>query len=668
MKTSFLIWATSLLTAVSNAHPTPNQMGDVLDVPDSENRTALEEAFSREAIHKLMSRQQQQVAVTGAQGNIQARYEIRQLHDHHPKQFDLFILAMQQFQNMPSSQTTSYFQVAGIHGVPRVSWNGVNPEDGCSDCANADGYCTHDIPLFPAWHRAYMALFEQQFVALAQQIASQYSGSQRQDYINAAATIRFPYWDWAANPPSGRTAFPRLISDAQTTINGPNGLQTINNPIYSYRLADTSGLIYSPFTNWQNTARYPNSNGQSNDGQENSVFGGGSGSSNLRSQVFSMFSNCKDYLPFSNDAVGSSACNSLEGIHNDVHTLTGGPGTGSGDSYVSGGHMTYLPEAAFDPIFWLHHCNVDRLFAMWQTINPNSYGASGQSNHNTWVLRQGEQVDANTALKPFRSDTNGNFWTTNNVRNWAQTFKYTYPEFVDSKGDSGAINSYVNALYGTATATAGSSKRTASSEASPVDALPSVADALATNTPVLASVFNDLLHYSNGSSVQYVANMHIPRYALNGSYTVYMFNGQPACEDPDTFMTDPSLITPVGVPAMPGMSSKLMTSRSIPITDHLTGCHKSGDLTDLHIDSVSSYLGKNMDWRIVGPDGNCVDASKLDGFQVGVFASSMSPITCMEELPTWSDFLPLPNITDGKCGGAQLGSAVFDLTHIFTHS
>lgn len=26
--------------------------------------------------------------------------------------------------------------------------------------------------------------------------------------------------------------------------------------------------------------------------------------------------------------------------------------------------------SAFDPIFYLHHCNVDRLFALWSAINP----------------------------------------------------------------------------------------------------------------------------------------------------------------------------------------------------------------------------------------------------------------------------------------------------------
>lgn len=41
--------------------------------------------------------------------------------------------------------------------------------------------------------------------------------------------------------------------------------------------------------------------------------------------------------------------------HNDVHVSVGGPG----------GWMTDPDEAAKDPIFWLHHSNIDRIWAEW---------------------------------------------------------------------------------------------------------------------------------------------------------------------------------------------------------------------------------------------------------------------------------------------------------------
>lgn len=35
--------------------------------------------------------------------------------------------------------------------------------------------------------------------------------------------------------------------------------------------------------------------------------------------------------------------------------------------------MGFPEVAAFDPVFWLHHANVDRLFAMWQALHLDSY-------------------------------------------------------------------------------------------------------------------------------------------------------------------------------------------------------------------------------------------------------------------------------------------------------
>ena len=46
---------------------------------------------------------------------------------------------------------------------------------------------------------------------------------------------------------------------------------------------------------------------------------------------------------------------SLEGPHGNVHVLVGGPG----------GNMSLVSRAARDPIFWLHHGNIDRLWDRW---------------------------------------------------------------------------------------------------------------------------------------------------------------------------------------------------------------------------------------------------------------------------------------------------------------
>jgi tyrosinase len=50
----------------------------------------------------------------------------------------------------------------------------------------------------------------------------------------------------------------------------------------------------------------------------------------------------------------------LEGIH------------GSGHGWV-GGSMGLIPTAPCDPIFWMHHCEIDRIWAEWQAANPGQH-------------------------------------------------------------------------------------------------------------------------------------------------------------------------------------------------------------------------------------------------------------------------------------------------------
>lgn len=56
----------------------------------------------------------------------------------------------------------------------------------------------------------------------------------RAAYLQAAADFRMPYWDWAAPAPEGDTQFPKVFWEPLTFQNGPNGMQYIRNPLYSY--------------------------------------------------------------------------------------------------------------------------------------------------------------------------------------------------------------------------------------------------------------------------------------------------------------------------------------------------------------------------------------------------------------------------------------------------
>ena len=333
-------------------------------------------------------------AITGVPGTVHPRLEVRQMYAQQPNQFTLLLLALQQFGSQNQSNQLSYYQIAGIHGVPRVNWDGVAQG---SSSAGTDGYCTHDSVLFPAWHRAYMALFEQQFITVVNSVAASFTNpTTKATMQSAAATMRFPYWDWAAIPPSGGPDLPSIVSTQSVNVTQPDGSsKQIINPLFRHDFASTSDLVYSPFVNWAATLRYPSSdaaNAASVEANATTAFNNIRAS--LQDQIYQMFSTCTDYLHFSNDdsTSSSSTCsNSLEAIHNTVHNTAGG-----GTSTISGGHMTYLALAGFDPIFWLHHMNVDRFFALWQAINPNSYGASQIAPHATWTIAQGSNQNANS--------------------------------------------------------------------------------------------------------------------------------------------------------------------------------------------------------------------------------------------------------------------------------
>lgn len=101
----------------------------------------------------------QTIAITGVQnGVVSPRLEIRQLQQN-SEMFNIYLLALGALQQIDSSDNLSYYQIAGIHGMPFQAWDGVQQ---CSTCADDGwgGYCMHNDDLFPFWHRPYVALFE----------------------------------------------------------------------------------------------------------------------------------------------------------------------------------------------------------------------------------------------------------------------------------------------------------------------------------------------------------------------------------------------------------------------------------------------------------------------------------------------------------------------------
>ena len=65
-------------------------------------------------------------------------------------------------------------------------------------------------------------------------------------------------------------------------------------------------------------------------------------------------------------------------LHNGPHTWVGSQDdwtTGAAPAFIAG-PMSIPAVSINDPIFWLHHCNVDRLWSTWQQRHPSTDGSS----------------------------------------------------------------------------------------------------------------------------------------------------------------------------------------------------------------------------------------------------------------------------------------------------
>jgi tyrosinase len=191
----------------------------------------------------------------------------------------------------------------------------------------------HRGPVFLPWHREYLRRFELEL--------------QRID-----SSVTLPYWDWTVDNLTTSSIW-------NSDFMGGNG-RVGDNKVMSGPFAHDSGnwplSIDGPYLRRQfmaNTNRLPTD---------------------------IEVTNCLTITPYDTSPwTGSSNPsfrNTLEGwigsgmIHNRVHMWVGGSMT--------------LGSSPNDPIFFLHHCNIDRIWAQWQSNHPTGYSpvTGGPLGHN----------------------------------------------------------------------------------------------------------------------------------------------------------------------------------------------------------------------------------------------------------------------------------------------
>lgn len=553
-------------------------------------------------------------------------------------QLSLYLLALSALGKRSYSDPNSYYAISGIHGRPYIGWNG----ETATGTPNT-GYCTHSSILFPTWHRPYLALYEQAIHAQMQTLVSQFPAAQQSRWQNAVNGFRIPYWDWATN----NAQMPAILTTPTVTVTQTTGQQqTINNPLFSYNFPSLSRSDFpdSPFYVWKNTLRYPTSQTSTATSQNtkvNSQLRNNAASQKQRVYNLLVSSTYNNYAAISNKASNTNAPDSLEAVHDVIHGLTG-----------NGGHMSYVDYSAFDPIFYLHHANIDRLFAMWQALYPNAWITQGQNNpYGTYGVPPNTIEVATTPLTPFRNAA-GAFHTSNSARSTA-SFGYSYPEIPDwnYQNNPAGLTQYVagkvQSLYGSTTTQvqqSGTAKRDTSSDNS-------------TATAIDNSV-------NDGKYYDWRVDVHANKMVLGGSYFVHVFLGQPAA-DPASWSSQPELVGDYVVftnksPSKPDAGNVCkkkdnLVSGSVFLTQALL--NQIAAVGSLNPDDVVKYVKKNIQWRISDMNDVPIDVSSVCDLKISVSAAQVTLPSGGAILPTYGDYVKYTKITQGKPAGANTTDA-----------
>ena len=196
--------------------------------------------------------------------------------------------------------------------------------------ARGHGYdeelCHNDGRIFLTWHRSYVYVFERML-----------SAALRATRGDENLWLTLPFWNWT-------------LTDQAT--DAPNGIpRVLNDPTYEHPV---SGTQPNPLFRALSMFRIL-SQGQTSDARfttrDPSRFA--AAIPTLAADIERNLDN-PDFAAFSSDLNG--------GAHGTVHVRVGG----------NGGDMGQVVSAAYDPIFWLHHSMIDKVWFDWQTARPNA--------------------------------------------------------------------------------------------------------------------------------------------------------------------------------------------------------------------------------------------------------------------------------------------------------
>lgn len=533
-------------------------------------------------------------AVNNATGERPFRQDIQNFKDSGAA-FDLFILALQSIQQRSQDDKFSWYQFAGIHGRPYIPWGGVQG-------VQQLGYATHNSILFGSWHRTFLAAYEQLISEAAHGIASQYPVSQKQEYLNAASSLRIPYWDWASY-----STMPSVVTDADITINTPKGQQTIANPLTGYTFhPHPSAGDFPPSDGvslYNQTVRTPDSNGNPQIGATNALLQ--QNAATTTDKTYLLIARQANYGAFSTTAWPADQRNgsydSLENIHNQIHALVGGLG-----------HMGFIPYSAFDPIFFMHHANVDRLMAIFQAINPSSYVTPLANAYGTFTESPGTVEDINSALMPFRKDRSS--FHTSVTAQHTRDFGYAYPEVVDWGVSAQQLAANTRAAFNKLYNPKGALARRSSSRIS----------------------------RRANTAREWFINLSVQRSRI--AVFVDFFLGAPPA-DPSQWASANNLVVSQAILSeMASGTGSAPYLAQVPLTRSLVN---SGQDTT-NVSATVSYLQNALQYRCRQMDGQVVDCSTLSNLNISVVDQAVKLSNSTDQFHSYGDFNVHPQLEWGN--------------------
>ncbi|WQF85693.1 Putative tyrosinase copper-binding domain, di-copper centre-containing domain superfamily [Colletotrichum destructivum] len=325
-------------------------------------------------------------------GGLIIRKNIRNLST---AELDNLVRAFAAIQKLPAEDPNSFFVIAGYHGEPFRGAGYANP-------AWWGGYCNHGNILFPTWHRAYLLRLEKALQSQVPGVALPYWDETEEATLTGGIppvflTKDYKFADGSSIPnPLFSYKFQARITDRLTPIPDANytkpvGYETVRYPfsglvgtplnaegsfIHNAALREqgeeaTNQMLNDNIVTWLNYSCFRNS-----DGEEVSAGIKAKYDHCLDAPNYTVFSNGTSAQRWNDDHLsdkGYKPVVPLESPHNSMHLAVGGfevPGQGNSNQIAgANGDMGENDTAAFDPIFYFHHCFVDLMFWRWQIKN-----------------------------------------------------------------------------------------------------------------------------------------------------------------------------------------------------------------------------------------------------------------------------------------------------------